>query len=645
MQTSSPPPPPSSPTPPAPGSGDPSGSHPDLERLSAWLEGDLSPQEAETVQAHVGQCPVCQAEVESFSLLFQQVRSLPELTAPPAFVSNVMTQIEKEEARGFFGWLRQLSTWNRRLIQIAVPMTVALLAFFMIRQPEQANLQIPSLERLKSPAEGAADGGMMAPPGSEEVAGAAPMEQEPPAARDNLAQPAAMPAPPAQGGQLEAGSVPASALGETGPAEAEAAADAPTAPGMRGPAVAHSRSATEFAPAPGADKEMFNRLESQLEAPSTGAKAKDIVRGDEAQSFPSRESAVATTTKPAPVATGRTADRGELAGNTLGGLTTGGKGMGGGGYGGGGFGQSSGLGAAGAGSYGSGSSIASGGSGVARRASSFGAVATDDADEERSEAKPRPAAEPANAPSSLDTSLSKSKADAMPADEVKRPQSMDYRDRAKKEPAPAPSAPVSAVLKEDAPQKELAASAAPAGAASAGAASAGAVATSAVVSRSPGVNKVTTAAAPKAAATAAAAPRTQSIAQSLDQIAEERKAEEKAAEKKATDEKATIVSTELAEADASRLVDGLSKPPDAIVVLAEAANIDAQVKALVKKVGGQVSSPVYLPNGRRRLVVQLPAGKYPSLIETLKKSMTLGATPAPARKEDQRIWIEIVPNQ
>lgn len=64
--------------------------------LSAWLDGELSVEEQQQMQAHLEQCPECRALFEQLQTLHTSFSDLEEIPAPEHFAQRVMTRIEAE---------------------------------------------------------------------------------------------------------------------------------------------------------------------------------------------------------------------------------------------------------------------------------------------------------------------------------------------------------------------------------------------------------------------------------------------------------------------------------------------------------------------------------------------------------------------
>jgi len=68
----------------------------DQERLSAYLDGELSPQERDAVQLHLAECPDCQWDLASLRQSVQWTRELPTVPLPCSF--TIPVKVERERA-------------------------------------------------------------------------------------------------------------------------------------------------------------------------------------------------------------------------------------------------------------------------------------------------------------------------------------------------------------------------------------------------------------------------------------------------------------------------------------------------------------------------------------------------------------------
>ena len=69
-----------------------------IAQLSAFLDGELKPKEAERVQAHLDSCVNCRKEREAIERTMQLVRDLPQTPAPTHLHARVMADIAAEPA-------------------------------------------------------------------------------------------------------------------------------------------------------------------------------------------------------------------------------------------------------------------------------------------------------------------------------------------------------------------------------------------------------------------------------------------------------------------------------------------------------------------------------------------------------------------
>jgi len=60
-----------------------------LERLDAWIDGDLDVAEAAAVKAHVDHCESCQAERQLAEAVVAELRSMPEFDVPQRVVQRI----------------------------------------------------------------------------------------------------------------------------------------------------------------------------------------------------------------------------------------------------------------------------------------------------------------------------------------------------------------------------------------------------------------------------------------------------------------------------------------------------------------------------------------------------------------------------
>jgi hypothetical protein len=76
------------------------------ERLSAYLEGDASPEENRLIEGHLPSCQECRTALEELRKTLELVQGLEEVEPPPYFTEQVMSRVREEKAKG--GILRKL---------------------------------------------------------------------------------------------------------------------------------------------------------------------------------------------------------------------------------------------------------------------------------------------------------------------------------------------------------------------------------------------------------------------------------------------------------------------------------------------------------------------------------------------------------
>ena len=72
---------------------------PVIHLMHAYLDGDISRDEEQTLQEHLNACPQCQDMMEEFKMSEQLLHSASPIEAPVGFVSGVMTRLPKEKSQ------------------------------------------------------------------------------------------------------------------------------------------------------------------------------------------------------------------------------------------------------------------------------------------------------------------------------------------------------------------------------------------------------------------------------------------------------------------------------------------------------------------------------------------------------------------
>lgn len=116
------------------------------ELMTAYLDAELSDDEAAAFEAQLAQDPRARSEVEQLRRVMSLVQSLPEVQAPPDFAEKVARRVRRRMVLGAD------STWGLlalpfQVLSIVVILTVA--GLYMMAQLEQQPLGIER-ERLPS---------------------------------------------------------------------------------------------------------------------------------------------------------------------------------------------------------------------------------------------------------------------------------------------------------------------------------------------------------------------------------------------------------------------------------------------------------------------------------------------------------------
>jgi anti-sigma factor RsiW len=61
-----------------------------LDLLDPWLDGDLPPEEAGRLRAHLDRCPACAAELALAGRIQRELRALPQPDCPPEVIQRVV---------------------------------------------------------------------------------------------------------------------------------------------------------------------------------------------------------------------------------------------------------------------------------------------------------------------------------------------------------------------------------------------------------------------------------------------------------------------------------------------------------------------------------------------------------------------------
>jgi len=116
-------------------------------KLSAYFEGDVSPQEQRLIEEHLATCRQCSKALEDIKKTMELVRNLEEIETPPWFKQKIMEQV-REEAEKKTGILQKLFFPLHIKIPVEVFATclVVVMAVYVFKStsPEIKSLQTPS---------------------------------------------------------------------------------------------------------------------------------------------------------------------------------------------------------------------------------------------------------------------------------------------------------------------------------------------------------------------------------------------------------------------------------------------------------------------------------------------------------------------
>jgi hypothetical protein len=117
-------------------------------RLPAYLENLLSPEEKKNIEGHLASCPRCSRACEDLRKAEEFVQDLTEVEPPPFFEKRIMSRV-REEAAQKQGILRKLfyPLYIKVPIQAFATILVAVIAFSVYRtgEPELKHLAPPTI--------------------------------------------------------------------------------------------------------------------------------------------------------------------------------------------------------------------------------------------------------------------------------------------------------------------------------------------------------------------------------------------------------------------------------------------------------------------------------------------------------------------
>jgi len=107
-------------------------------RLSAFQDGELTPQEHDSVSDHLESCPACRERHEEMEEVWQALGDLKEIPPEPGFYGQLVKKINDSPANRFpagFQWVSQFfsSSWATSTILIAGILFGAFFGNFLVR--------------------------------------------------------------------------------------------------------------------------------------------------------------------------------------------------------------------------------------------------------------------------------------------------------------------------------------------------------------------------------------------------------------------------------------------------------------------------------------------------------------------------------
>ena len=122
--------------------------HIDGEFLSAYLDGQVKPDELRRVETHLGTCPACQSELASLRQTVTMLHALPRVPVPRAFtLSEAQVGLRRPAPAGGPTWFGGLA---RGLVAVSAVALVAVMAATLLRQPSWQPSQ--NIAQLAAPA-------------------------------------------------------------------------------------------------------------------------------------------------------------------------------------------------------------------------------------------------------------------------------------------------------------------------------------------------------------------------------------------------------------------------------------------------------------------------------------------------------------
>jgi anti-sigma factor RsiW len=110
------------------------------EMFSAYLDGELSAEDAQALEAHLASCDKCRGELETFKKIVGAAKGLHKMAAPQDLVRGVTSRIEKRSRGLFFHRKKRRPPYEMfSLLMLAVLLVVYII--LKIAQPAILNMR------------------------------------------------------------------------------------------------------------------------------------------------------------------------------------------------------------------------------------------------------------------------------------------------------------------------------------------------------------------------------------------------------------------------------------------------------------------------------------------------------------------------
>lgn len=121
--------------------------HEARERLAAFQDGALAPDEAKAMDAHLAGCPACAAELGDLVRAMKLVRELPEVEPPPFYAKKIMAQVRAGAGEPQGLWRRLFYPLHVKIpIQALTAVFVAVLSVYVYKSMGPESLKTARLE-------------------------------------------------------------------------------------------------------------------------------------------------------------------------------------------------------------------------------------------------------------------------------------------------------------------------------------------------------------------------------------------------------------------------------------------------------------------------------------------------------------------